>query len=85
MLHFGAHSLETPVEGSLRDQLRVLVVSWLAGEYQLGHVYHDIWTAPEWLETLDADASNWRWRYGGDDPRAQLVHPIRTGEFLCNS
>jgi len=73
------------VEGSLRDQLRVLVVSWLAGEYQLGHVYHDIWTAPEWLETLDADASNWRWRYGGDDPRAQLVHPIRTGEFLCNS
>ena len=75
-----------PVEGGLKDQLRDLVVAWLTGEYQLGHVYHDIWTAPDWLETLDADASTWMWRYGGDVPRAQLVHPIRmrTGEFLCN-
>jgi ribonuclease HI len=79
-------TLATQVEGNLKDQLRELVVDWLSSEYQLGQVYHGIWTDPSWLETLDADASTWMWRYGGDVPRAQLVHPIRMrmGEFVCN-
>jgi hypothetical protein len=73
-------------EGSLKGQLRCSVVDWLAREYRLGHVYHDIWTDPAWLEIIDADASTWMWRYGGDIPRAQLIHAIRmrTAQFVCN-
>ena len=54
--------MATQVEGDLKHQLRVTVMDWLSREYRLGHVYHDIWTNPRWLETLDADASNWMWR-----------------------
>ena len=73
-------------EGTLKQRLRVSVMGWLASEYRLGHVYHDIWTDQALTDALDTDASTWMWRKGGDIPRNELVHALRmrNGEFVCN-